>query len=111
MLMLDRYLVSGGRALDLATGAGIRWHLRRGATPATPLFTQRAQSWLIDFDLRGRSRVEVWEQPTEDWGAESNPAGTVDAFRAALADARDGRPRALDLVEPTLELDPIWWTV
>ena len=102
MLMLDRYLVSGGRALDLATGAGIRWHLRRGATPATPLFTQRAQSWLIDFDLRGRSRVEVWEQPTEDWGAESNPAGTVDAFRAALADARDGRPRALDLVEPTL---------
>ncbi len=100
--MLDRYLVSGGRALDLATGAGIRWHLRRGATPATPLFTQRAHSWLIDFDLRGRSRVEVWERPTEDWGAESNPAGTVDAFRAALADARDGRPRALDLVEPSL---------
>jgi len=26
----------------------------------------------------------------------------LDAFRAALGDARDGRPRALDLVEPSL---------
>ena len=51
MLMLDRYLVAGGRALDLATGAAIRWHVRRRpAQPALPLFTVRAQSWLIDFD-------------------------------------------------------------
>lgn len=101
--MLDRYLVSGGRALDLATGASISWHLRRSTTVAMlPLFTKRAQSWLIDFDLRGRSRVEVWERPTNEWGGEPDHAGTVEAFRAALADARDGRPRALDLVEPSL---------
>jgi len=103
MLMLDRYLVSGGRALDLATGASISWHLRRSTAVAMlPLFTKRAQSWLIDFDLRGRSRVEVWERPTDEWGGEPDHAGTVEAFRAALADARDGRPRALDLVEPSL---------
>ncbi len=101
--MLDRYLVSGGRALDLATGASISWHLRRStAVTMLPLFTKRAQSWLIDFDLRGRSRVEVWERPTDEWGGEPDHAGTVEAFRAALADARDGRPRALDLVEPSL---------
>lgn len=101
--MLDRYLVSGGRALDLATGASISWHLRRSTAVAMlPLFTKRAQSWLIDFDLRGRSRVEVWERPTDEWGGEPDHAGTVEAFRAALADARDGRPRALDLVEPSL---------
>ena len=101
--MLARYLVSGGRALDLATGASISWHLRRSTAVAMlPLFTKRAQSWLIDFDLRGRSRVEVWERPTDEWGGEPDHAGTVEAFRAALADARDGRPRALDLVEPSL---------
>lgn len=101
--MLDRYLVSGGRALDLATGASISWHLRRSTAVAMlPLFTKRAQSWLIDFDLRGRSRVEVWERPTDEWGGKPDHAGTVEAFRAALADARDGRPRALDLVEPSL---------
>ncbi len=102
MLMLDRYLVSGGRALDLATGAGIRWHLRRpGAKPMPALFTRRAQAWLIDFDLRGRSRIEVWERPADGFAADCEPSATLDAFRAALADARDGRPRALDLVEPT----------
>ncbi len=101
--MLDRYLVSGGRALDLATGASISWHLRRSTAGAMlPLFSKRAQSWLIDFDLRGRSRVEVWERPTNEWGGEPDHAGTVEAFRAALADARDGRPRALELVEPSL---------
>lgn len=67
-----------------------------------PLFTKRAHAWLIDFDLRGRSRVEVWERPTDGWGDDPGHAGTIDAFRAALADARDGRPRALDLVEPSL---------
>ena len=51
MLMLDRYLVAGGRALDLATGASIRWHVRRQrASPLPPLFTVRGRSWLIDFD-------------------------------------------------------------
>jgi len=100
--MLDRYLVAGGRALDLATGASIRWHARRQRISSLPpLFTVRGRSWLIDFDLRGRTRIEVWERhcgsPHQD-GDES-----LRAFRAALADARDGRPRALDLMEPSTE--------
>jgi two-component system response regulator AtoC len=101
--MLDRYLVSGGRALDLATGVGIRWHLRRGtAKTMPPLFTVRARGCLIDFDVRGRSRIEVWERPASGLTREIDHAATLEAFRAALADARDGRPRALDLVEPSL---------
>jgi len=101
MLMLDRYLVSGGRALDLATGAGIRWHLRRGSKAMPALFTARAQGWLIDFDLRGRSRIEVWERPPEGLDGGVDHTATIEAFRAALTEARDGRPRALDLVEPS----------
>ena len=98
--MLDRYLVAGGRALDLATGASIKWHLhRRPSTGAPALFTTRRRWWLIDFDQRGRSRLEVWERPGE---STREPDGnTLLAFRAALADARDGRPRALDLIEPS----------
>ena len=98
--MLDRYLVAGGRALDLATGASIRWHLRRqtrGSPP--PLFTIRGQSRLIDFDVRGTSRIEVWERC--DGSPIASSGESVDAFRAALADARDGRPRAIDLIEPS----------
>ena len=99
MLMLDRYLVAGGRALDLATGASIRWHARRQTTGAPPpLFTVRGRSWLIDFDLRGNSRVEMWERPQTGSFAAGND-DVIHAFRAALADARDGRPRALDLAE------------
>ena len=101
MLMLDRYLMAGGRALDLATGADIRWHVRRGvAAAAAPLFTVRGRWWLIDFDLQGRQVVEVWERqalrPPADGGGD-----VLDTFRAALADARDGRPRGLDLAEPS----------
>jgi DNA-binding NtrC family response regulator len=105
MLMLDRYLVTGTRALDLATGSTICWRPRRSAARMPALFTVRGPSWLIDFDLRGTSRVEVWERVTA--GA-SRPecADAVQAFRAALADARDGRPRALDLVEATGESWP-----
>jgi hypothetical protein len=102
MLMLDRYLVSGGRALDLATGGSIRWHLRRAQLRSLPpLFTSRGHSWLIDFDLRGPSRIEIWERPPGDPVAASQSAA-IDAFQAALADARDGRPRALDLIEPSM---------
>lgn len=101
--MLDRYLVSGGRALDLATGMGIRWHLRRASSKPLPaLFTTRAQAWLIDVDVRGRSRVEIWERTTASVSREPENQVTLHAFRAALAEARDGRPRALDLVEPSL---------
>jgi len=100
--MLDRYLVAGGRALDLATGASIRWHVRRQrVSPLPPLFTVRGRSWLIDFDLRGRSRIEVWER--QQGGPHEDSDETLCAFRAALADARDGRPRALDLTEPSTE--------
>jgi len=101
--MLDRYLVAGGRALDLATGASIRWHVRRQPSRTLPpLFTIRGRSWLIDFDVRGQSRIEVWERPLT--GSFPELAGDgVDTFRAALADARDGRPRALDLIEPSPE--------
>jgi two-component system response regulator AtoC len=101
MLMLDRYLVAGGRALDLATGASIRWHIRRQRALPPPLFSLRGRSWLIDVDRRGSSRIEVWERMS---GAKhDNIAPPLEAFRAALADARDGRPRALDLIEPSVE--------
>jgi len=102
MLMLDRYLVAGGRALDLATGASIRWHARRQrGSSLPPLFTVRGRSWLIDFDLRGRTRIEIWERHAG--GLHQDSDETLSAFRAALADARDGRPRALDLIEPSRE--------
>ena len=100
MLMLNRYLVAGGRALDLATGASIRWHVRRGGTGRTPpLFSVRGRSRLIDLDVRGSSRIEVWEQA--DLSASEAGEDSLHAFRAALADARDGRPCALDLIEPS----------
>ena len=102
MLMLDRYLVAGGRALDLATGASIRWHCRRQQRrDPPPLFSIRGRSRLIDFDVRGASRIEVWERCSDALIASGNES--IDAFRAALADARDGRPRALDLIEPSME--------
>jgi DNA-binding NtrC family response regulator len=106
MLMLDRYLVAGGRALDLATGATIRWRMRRGSGTAMPaLFSVRGGAWLIDFDVRGSSRVEVWER-TAAHAAPGECSDDIQAFRAALADARDGRPRALDLVETSGESWP-----
>jgi len=99
--MLDRYLVASGRALDLATGSPIRWHKRadRGK-PMPSLFTMRGKSWLIDFELRGKTRLEIWER-AGTWTDANHD--TVQAFRAALVDARDGRPRALDLIEPSAE--------
>ena len=99
MLMLDRYLVAAGRALDLATGASVRWRLRRAAAAAMPpLFTVRGRAWLIDFDMRDSSRIEVWERPASGTFAAGND-DTIHAFRAALADSRDGRPRAFDVAE------------
>jgi DNA-binding NtrC family response regulator len=99
--MLDRYLVGGGRALDLATGSPIRWHartIRRERMP--PLFAMRGRSWLIDFDVRARMRVEVWER-AGTWTDVNED--TLQSFRAALADARDGRPRAFDVFETSAE--------
>jgi DNA-binding NtrC family response regulator len=99
MLMLDRYLVARGRALDLATGAAIRWHVRRNSSRSGgPLFSERGLWWLIDLDVRGHSRVEVWERPSLGTVEGDQPCG-LEALRAALADARDGRPRAIDIQE------------
>ena len=69
--------------------------------PAPPLFTVRAQSWLIDFDVRGQSRFEIWERAAAGGFPADTSGDTLETFRAALADARDGRPRALDLAEPS----------
>jgi DNA-binding NtrC family response regulator len=101
MLMLDRYLVAGGRALDLATGASITWHTRSQRTAPPPLFTARGRSWLIDSDRRGQSRVEVWERTAGE--KHDATTDTLNAFRAAMADARDGRPRVVDVIEPSAE--------
>jgi len=104
MLMLGRFLVAGGRALDLATGSAIRWRTRRANGALPPLFDARGDWWLIDFDLRGHSRVEAWERWTDRQAAGCDGAA-VETLRAVLADARDGRPRAIDLVEPSA---PTW---
>lgn len=98
MLLLDRYLVANGRAVDLATGAAVRRRHRPPSSPQPPpLFTVRNQSWLIDVDLRRSSRIEVWERAGVRPAERSEDA--VRSFRSLLADARDGHPRALDLVE------------
>ncbi len=96
--MLDRYLVANGRALDLATGASIKWHVRRPSTAVPVLFSVRRRWWLIDCEHRERSRLEVWERPPESIRPPDD--ATLAAFRTALADARDGRPCAIDLLEP-----------
>jgi len=103
MLMLDRYLVAAGRAVDLATGASITWHVRRQRSSPPSLFSSRGRCWLLDFDRRGLSRIEVWERPAGE--QHDTAADTLTAFRAAMADARDGHPRALDLIE----LSPARW--
>jgi DNA-binding NtrC family response regulator len=102
MLMLDRYLVAGGRALDLATGSTIRWHVRRGRAEEPPLlFAKRGRSCLIDFDVRPTSRIEAWECGMASIDNVTDEA--VQSFRSALADARDGQPRAIDIVETSAE--------
>lgn len=102
MLMLDRYLVANGRALDLATGAAIRWHHRPlSATAKVKLFTVRGHAWLIDVDVRRKTRIEVWERGGVPLPVEQPEA--VGRFRLALSDARDGQPRALDLIEPSAD--------
>ncbi len=46
--MLDRYLVARGRALDLATGAPIRWHVRRSSARSVSTALQRARIVVAD---------------------------------------------------------------
>jgi DNA-binding NtrC family response regulator len=101
MLILDRYLVANGRALDLATGAAIRCRHRPPSAQSMPLFTVRGRSWLIDFEVRKSSRIEVWERAGVPVSGGAHEC--IRSMRLALADARDGQPRALDLVEPSAE--------
>ena len=98
MLMLDRYLVAGGRALDLATGNSIRWHARRGNVSPSPLFTARGRSWLIDVDRRGAAPIEIGNE-SRPWRRRSIDESVIASFRATPIDARDGQPRAFDLTE------------
>ena len=60
----------------------------------------RGGSWLIDFDVRGATRIEVWErQAAAAAQLASQDADIMQALRSALADARDGRPCAIDVAE------------
>jgi len=94
MLLIDRFLTAGGSTLDLATGQPVRIRMR-SAPSATALFTRRGSSCLIDAAFRSsRTCIEAWER----WGdapiADPMP---IDGVLAALADARDGHPRAVDV--------------
>ena len=97
MLMLDRYLVAGGRALDLATGASIRWRVRRAARGAVPPLVHRARPVMADRLRRARHVAHRGVGAPTQGARRGIDDDRCSAFRAALADARDGRPRALDL--------------
>jgi DNA-binding NtrC family response regulator len=94
MLLLDRFLTARTSALDLATGQPVRIRML-SAPSGTALFTRRGSSCLIDAAPRSsRTFVEAWER----WGdaCVANPLPIEDVL-AALADARDGNPRAVDV--------------
>jgi len=94
MLLLDRFLSAEGSALDLSTGAAVRIRGHARAT-TTPLYTARGGWRLIDAGPRSvRVFVEVWSRADE---APIRAAVPIDAVRAALHDARDGCPRAVDV--------------
>jgi len=95
MLLLDRYLLAGGSALDLATGLPVR--TRAHARPSrTSLYATRGQWRLIDAGPRSpRLFVEVWTRA--DDVPETADCLPIAVVRDALLDARDGCPRAVDL--------------
>jgi DNA-binding NtrC family response regulator len=96
MLLGDRYLVGGGTALDLATGAPAR--LRRGGPHRrAPHLFDRRRSWrLVDVVTKPPSTwTEVWER----WGEDPiSPSMNIESVKAALAGARDGCPHAVDVI-------------
>jgi DNA-binding NtrC family response regulator len=94
MLVLDRFLSSEGSALDLATGWPVRLRLHTRPTAAAPYSTRGA--WrLIDSGPRSsRVFLEAWVRVRE---APAATAVSIEAVHAALQDARDGCPRALDV--------------
>ncbi|MCC7125984.1 MAG: sigma 54-interacting transcriptional regulator [Acidobacteria bacterium] len=94
MLLLNRYLETDPRPLDLATGDVVRVRTS-AAPPRLPLLTERHGWTLIDHGVRSaRVFVEIWSRTLE---RHVTPAPT-DGLRLALLDARDGEPRAIDLV-------------
>ena len=95
MLLLDRFLHSGSSSLDLATGQAVRLRVL-GAQTRLSLFTARGAWRLVDAGPRSsRAFLEVWER----WPEAPLEAGVdTDAVRAALLDARDGCPRAVDII-------------
>ena len=98
MLLLDRFLGSGISALDLATGETVRVRIRPRPPLDVPL-TRRGHWYLVDAGPhRPRGFVEAWGR-----AASAPPAvgACTDAIRDALADARDGCPRAIDIVAGT----------
>jgi DNA-binding NtrC family response regulator len=94
MLLLDRFLSGEGSALDLATGLPVRVRMFTRPTMKPPYSTRGA--WrLIDSGPRSaRVFVEAWARVPDV------PAGasvSIESVRAALEEARDGCPRALDV--------------
>jgi DNA-binding NtrC family response regulator len=94
MLLLDRFLSGEGSALDLATGLPVRVRMFTRPTGKPPYSTRG--SWrLIDSGPRSaRVFVEAWARVPEVTAA---APVAIDSVRAALEDARDGCPRALDV--------------
>jgi DNA-binding NtrC family response regulator len=102
MLLLDRFLSSGGSALDLATGWPVRLRMHTRPTATTP-YSTRGRWRLTDSGPRSsRVYLEAWARVRE---APAATAVSIDAVQAALQDARDGCPRAVDV--PT-EDDAQW---
>lgn len=94
MLLLDRLLASTGSALDLATGVPVKVRHYARAT-GTPLYATRGGWRLIDAGEKPpRGFAEIWARSGE---VPACPAIPIDAVRAALLDARDGTPRAVDV--------------
>jgi DNA-binding NtrC family response regulator len=95
MLLLDRFLHSPSSSLDLATGQTVRLRVL-GAPTRVGLFAARGAWRLVDAGPRSsRTFLEVWER----WGdGPLADAMAIDAVRAALLDARDGCPRAVDVL-------------
>jgi DNA-binding NtrC family response regulator len=97
MLQFDRYLVTRTRARDLASGHLVE--IRRTSAAActdTRLFQCRSGQTLIDFDVVGSRRVEMWEHWRAGPPPKSLPTLVVD-FIELLEIARLGAPRAFDL--------------
>ena len=95
MLVLDRFLSAEGSALDLATGVPVRMQTHARATD-TPILATRAGWRLVDAGPRSpRVFIEVWARSHE---VPTSAPLAIDGVRAALHDARDGHPRAVDIV-------------